>query len=70
MYKVLGSAVVIVAGDLRQAAFRLGILADSCNIRLTTAAAARFSTLAILEYRRETFAASSLNRRKDPYHGI
>jgi len=69
MYKVLGSAVVIVAGDLRQAAFRLGILADSCNIRLT-AAAARFSTLAILEYRRETFAASSLNRRKDPYHGI
>ena len=69
MYKVLGSAVVIVAGDLRQAAFRLGILADSCNIRLTTAAAG-FSTLAILEYRRETFAASSLNRRKDPYHGI
>jgi len=69
MYKVLASAVVIVAGDLRQAAFRLGILADSCNIRLTTAAA-RFSTLAILEYRRETFAASSLNRRKDPYHGI
>jgi hypothetical protein len=69
MYKVLASAVVIVAGDLRQAAFRLGILADSCNIGLT-AAAARFPTLAILEYRRETFAASSLNRRKDPYHGI